>query len=86
MNLKDILRDLLFEKRGDSFIFRNAYFILNIAVMVFLDKKKTDSLPNEKFGTGVGIAQQKILEFMQTETTDNKEVCDSICHKMKTSV
>lgn len=31
MNLEDILRDILFEKMGDSFIFRNAYLTLNIA-------------------------------------------------------
>lgn len=51
MNLEDILRDILFEKMGDSFIFRNAYLALNIANGVFLDKKKKDSLPYAKFNT-----------------------------------
>lgn len=38
MNLEDILRDILFEKMEDSFIFRNAYLTLNIANGGFLDK------------------------------------------------
>lgn len=51
MNLEDILRDILFEKMEDSFIFRNAYLTLNIANGGFLDKKKKDSLPHAKFNT-----------------------------------
>lgn len=51
MNLQDIFRDILFEKMGDSFIFRNAYLTLNIANGVFPDKEKNDSLPYAKFST-----------------------------------